>query len=161
MRHAKPSAAGDALTALILETFRLNGRLLTSGDRLIAPLGLTSARWQVLGAIHYAEAPQPVSWLARSMGLNRQGVQRVVNELEIEGLLAFRPNPNHRRAHLVVLTRKGKSAYAAAERRQIPWVNNLAKNLTTAEINRALRLMVAVRQHLELEMTPVAPGAGA
>ena len=80
------SSDGEILTGLVLEIFRLNGRLLTAGDRLIADVGLTSARWQVLGAIHYADEPQTVSWLARSMGLTRQAVQRIVNELEVAGL---------------------------------------------------------------------------
>jgi DNA-binding MarR family transcriptional regulator len=150
------SAAGMALTNLILEVFRLNGRLLVSGDRLIAGLGLTSARWQVLGAIHLAEAPQPVSWLARSMGLNRQGVQRVVNELETQGLVEFKPNPHHRRAHLVVLTKKGKSAYSAAERRQIPWVNALAKGLRVDDVNNATKLLALARQRLGVEINATA-----
>ena len=47
-----------AVTALILETFRLNGRLLAAGDALVESLDLTSARWQVLGAI--ATAPIPL-----------------------------------------------------------------------------------------------------
>ena len=42
---------GGAVTQLILDVFRLNGRLLIAGDRLVGELGLTSARWQVLGAI--------------------------------------------------------------------------------------------------------------
>jgi MarR family len=79
-----PAAAGDALTGLILETFRFNGRLLVAGDRLVADLGLTSARWQVMGAIALSPQPEPVARLARSMGLNRQGVQRIVNELAAE-----------------------------------------------------------------------------
>jgi hypothetical protein len=41
------------ITDLILETFRLNGELLTAGDRLVADLSLTSARWQVLGAVDF------------------------------------------------------------------------------------------------------------
>lgn len=152
MTHNKPSGPGTALTRLILEVFRFNGRLLVAGDRLIAPLGLTSARWQVLGAVHLAQAAQPVAWLARSMGLNRQGVQRIVNELEAEGLVEFRPNPHHRRAHLLVLTKKGHAAYAAAERLQIPWVNALAKELRADDINRATELMAMVRERLEAEI---------
>ena len=152
MIEGKHSAAGTGLTELILEVFRLNGRLLVTSDRLIAELGLTSARWQVLGAVHLAQAPQPVAWLARSMGLNRQGVQRVVNELEAEGFVKFRPNPHHRRAHLVVLTKKGEAAYAAADRRQIPWVNALARGLRVDDINRATAVIAAVRQRLEVEI---------
>jgi hypothetical protein len=57
-----------AMTELILETFRLNGRLLAAGDALVADVGLTSARWQVLGAIALAPVPQPVAHIARNMG---------------------------------------------------------------------------------------------
>ena len=80
---AKPrrTPAGAALTDLIMDVFRLNSRLLTSGDRLVTHLGLTSARWQVLGAIAAAERPQPVSWLARDLAANRQNVQRIVDDL--------------------------------------------------------------------------------
>ena len=51
MRTTKRTQAGEALTNLILDLFRLNSLLLTEGDRLVAGLGLTSARWQILGAI--------------------------------------------------------------------------------------------------------------
>src|SRR5215210_6586367 len=63
-----------AITELILETFRLNGRLLAAGDALVRDLGLTSARWQVLGAVAMSPVPLPVSHIARNMGLSRQGV---------------------------------------------------------------------------------------
>jgi DNA-binding MarR family transcriptional regulator len=139
----------DAITDLILEVFRLNGRLLTAGDRLVAGLGLTSARWQVLGAIAYSGSPQPVAWLARSMGLNRQGVQRIVNELHHEGFVGFKTNPNHRRAHFVVLTSRGKSAFVAANRLQKPWVNDLAEGLTPKDVATALRITRTLRERLE------------
>src|ERR1700754_4233675 len=118
MRSNRHTPAGQALTDLILSVFRLNGRLLVAGDRLVAGLDLTSARWQVLGAIALAEQPQPVAWLARNMGLNRQGVQRIVNDMRDDGLLEIEPNPHHRRAHLVVLTRQGKAAFEAATKLQ-------------------------------------------
>jgi DNA-binding MarR family transcriptional regulator len=137
------------MTEIVLEAFRLNGRLLAAGDRLVEPLGLSSARWQVLGAIHFAETPQPVAWLARSMGLSRQGVQRIANELEKEGLVAFEPNPHHRRANLVVLTEQGREVYQAAERRQIEWVNALSRDFTVDDIQCALKVMTAMRSRLE------------
>ena len=152
MSRTKPTTAGAALTELILEVFRLNGRLLVAGDRLVGPLGLTSARWQVLGAIAYAATPQPVSWLARSMGLNRQGVQRLVNEMSADGMVELRPNPHHRRAHLVVLTKRGREAYEAAARLQAPWGNALAKGLGSGEIAAALRVMSMLRQRLEEDL---------
>src|SRR6202140_4934770 len=125
MKKAKRTPPGEALTDLVLDLFRLDSLLLTAGDRLVAPLGLTSARWQILGAIVTAERPQPVAWLARDMGANRQNVQRIINDLHKEGLVAFETNPHHRRAQLVVLTDKGKRAFEAAMELQAPWVNGL------------------------------------
>lgn len=139
------------MTELILEVFRLNGRLLVAGDRLVADLGLTSARWQILGAIALSDRPQPVAWLARSMGLNRQGVQRIVNELQKEGLVTFKLNPNHRRAHFVVLTGRGKSTFDETERLQAPWVNSLAKGLSIKDIATAKQVADALRERLEKE----------
>src|SRR4051794_25346969 len=116
MRHLKRTPPGEALSTLMLDLFRVNSLLLTAGDRLVAPLGLTSARWQTLGAIVAAERPQPVAWLARDLGANRQNVQRIVNDLEREGLVVFEANPHHRRAQLVVLTDKGRQTYGSAMR---------------------------------------------
>jgi DNA-binding MarR family transcriptional regulator len=152
MSDTTRTPAGEAVTDLILDVFRLNGRLLVAGDRLVAGLGLTSARWQVLGAIALSDHPQPVAWLARSMGLNRQGVQRIVNELHKDGIVEFTRNPHHRRAHLVVLTKLGKSAFGEAERLQGPWVNGLAKGLSMKDIATARRVVASLRERLEEEI---------
>jgi DNA-binding MarR family transcriptional regulator len=149
MRALKRSPAGDALTNLMLDLFRINSLILTAGDRLVARLGLTSARWQILGAIVAAARPQPVAWLARDLGANRQNVQRIINDLHKEGLVAFAPNPHHRRAQLVVLTDKGKQAFDAAMRLQAPWVGNLAEGLSIKDIETMRRVIIALRQKLE------------
>ena len=149
MPKSRHTPAGVAMTDLVLEAFRLNGRLLASGDKLVEPLGLSSARWQVMGAIHFSETPQPVAWLARSMGLSRQGVQRIANELQKEGLVSFEPNPHHRRASLVVLTQKGQEAYDAADQRQIKWVNSLSEDFDLNDLQCALKVITAMRVKLE------------
>lgn len=149
MRKAIRTPAGDALTDLVLDLFRLNSLVLTAGDRLVARLGLTSARWQVLGAMVAADRPQPVAWLARDMGANRQNVQRIVNDLYDEGLIAFKPNPHHRRAQLVVLTEKGQQAFDAAMRLQAPWINALSEGLSVKDIQTVHRVIVALREKLE------------
>jgi DNA-binding MarR family transcriptional regulator len=133
----------------MLDLFRLNSLLLTAGDRLVAPLGLTSARWQILGAIVAADRPQPVAWLARNLGANRQNVQRIINDLHGEGLVAFDANPHHRRAQLVVLTDKGGQTYDAAMRLQAPWINNLSDGLLVKDIETVQRVITALRTKLE------------
>ncbi|UQD72796.1 MarR family transcriptional regulator [Bradyrhizobium japonicum] len=149
MNKTKRNPAGEALTGLILDLFRANSLLLTAGDRLVTSLGLTSARWQILGAIADAERPEPVAWLARNLGANRQNVQRIVNDLARDGLVVFETNPHHRRAQLVVLTDKGRQIYDAAGRLQVPWVNGLSDGLSVKEIEIAHRVIGALRDRLE------------
>ncbi|SFI49698.1 MarR family winged helix-turn-helix transcriptional regulator [Bradyrhizobium sp. cf659] len=149
MSKTKRTPAGEALTGLILDLFRANSLLLTAGDRLVTSLGLTSARWQILGAIVDAERPEPVAWIARNLGANRQNVQRIVNDLERDGLVVFEVNPHHRRAQLVVLTEKGRQIYDAAGRLQVPWVNGLSDGLSVKEVEIAHRVLNALRDRLE------------
>jgi DNA-binding MarR family transcriptional regulator len=149
MREVGRTRSGEALSNLMLDLFRVNSLLLTSGDRLVVPLGLTSARWQILGAIVNAERPQPVAWLARNLGANRQNVQRIVNDLHKDELIAFETNPHHRRAQLIVLTDKGRKTFEAAMRLQAPWINGLADDLEIEEIDTVRRVMAALRNKLE------------
>ena len=141
-----------AVTALILDVFKLNGRLLVAGDRLVAELGLTSARWQVLGAIAYAERPESVAWHARTMGVHRQGIQRIVNELEKEGIVEFQPNPHHKRAHLVLLTSKGQKLFEAALALQIPWANIISRDLDLKDIATTKGVIEHLKSRLEQEI---------
>lgn len=149
MSNDQWTEAGEAMTALILDVFRLNGRLLLAGDRLVAELGLTSARWQVLGAIAYAERPESVAWHARTMGVHRQGVQRLVNELKKDGIVDFQPNPHHKRAHLVVLTSKGQELFQAAMALQVPWVDGLSEGLSLRDIKTTQKVVVHLKTRLE------------
>jgi DNA-binding MarR family transcriptional regulator len=149
MKRSKRTPAGEILTDLMLDIFRFTSAVLTAGDRLVAPLGLTSARWQILGAIVAAERPQPVAWLARDLGANRQNVQRIVNDLHDDGHVVFETNPHHRRAQLVVLTDKGRAAFEAAMERQAPWINALSDGLSAKDLEAVRRVITVMRAKLE------------
>ena len=104
-----------AVTQLALAVFRLNGVLLHWGDQLVAPLGLTSARWQMLGAIQLAGSPQTAPQIADAMGVSRQGAQKQLNLLLEQGLVEAQANPAHRRSALYVLTAEGMALYQRAD----------------------------------------------
>ena len=107
----------DALTRLVLGIFRTNGELLAAGDALTEPLGLSSARFQVLGAVALSAEPLTVPGVARAMGLTRQGVQKQVDQLVEQRLMLLAENPAHRRSPYVRLTPTGRQAFARANRR--------------------------------------------
>ena len=96
------------LSDLALTTFRLNGQVLALAEDLARPVGLTAARWQVLGAV--LSEPLPVSAIAREMGMARQSVQRIADILVDSGLAEYLDNPSHRRAKLLVPTDEGLAA---------------------------------------------------
>ena len=153
MLQSKAAGLRKAVTELILEVFRVNGRLLAAGDALVGDIGLTSARWQVLGAAAMSPVPQPVAHLARSMGLARQSVQRLVDEMMTDGLVRYAPNPHHRRAKLVLLTDRGEKAYRAAMDRQALWADELAAGLNSEAILSATDVLRGIRGRIDSDNT--------
>jgi DNA-binding MarR family transcriptional regulator len=149
MGRPERTPTGEAATELILSTFRANGLLLEAGDLLSADEGLTSSRWQVLGAIVLAERPLTVPQIARRMGLTRQSVHATVDRLVRDGLLELAPNADHRRSALVRLTRRGITTYEAIDARQVAWVNRLARGIARSEIDTAVRILEEISRRLE------------
>lgn len=142
------SKRDETVVALILSVFRLNGQLIDAGNRLVLDIGLTSAWWQVLGALDLSPVPLPVAHIARNMGLSRQSVQRVADLLADKGLVQFEPNPHHQRAKLIVLTPRGRAAAKSAEERQRPWARDITAGLSLERISTALEVLTNMNKHL-------------
>jgi DNA-binding MarR family transcriptional regulator len=133
---------------LVLSVFRLNGQLIDAGNRLVLDIGLTSAWWQVLGALDLSPVPLPVAHIARNLSLARQSVQRVADLLADKGLVQFEVNPHHQRAKLVVLTQRGRAAAKSAEERQRPWAREMTAGLSLERISTALEVLTHMNKHL-------------
>lgn len=127
--------------ALALAVFAANGRLVSAGNELVAPLGLTSAWWQVLAALRYSPVPLPAASIARNMGLTRQAVQRIIDLLAERGLIAFEDNPHHQRAKLVVLTPTGTATVTGAEQAVAPFDQAIADRVGAERIRDAIRIL--------------------
>ncbi len=149
MQGERRTSEGETATEVVLATFRANGLLLAAGDELAGTQGLTSARWQVLGAITLADRPLSVPQIARRMGLTRQSVHVTVNRLVDEGLLERAPNADHRRSPLVRLTEDGTVKYAAIDARQAGWVNRLAGGIGRARLETTARVLDELCRRLE------------
>jgi DNA-binding MarR family transcriptional regulator len=151
MRRQNPhhTEAGAMLTDVILRIFGLNGALLSAGDQMARQVGLTSAKWQVLGAVELAERPLAVPQIARRMGLARQSVHATVRSLVQLGLLRMVANADHRRSALVTSTPDGQQAYRALQVRQAAWVNALASDLSEAELRSTKALLNLIEERLE------------
>lgn len=141
MDNKQLSTKATILQDLPLEVFRLSSRLSASGDRLVKSLDLTSSRGQVLGTIASLKEPQPVSWIARNLGVSRQNIQRIVNDLLQKGYVELKTNPHHTRAKLVAMTNTGWAAFEQALKLSTPWMNYIAENLSEEDIQTTLKVL--------------------
>lgn len=126
---------------LVLSVFRLNGLLIAEGDTMTEKLGLTSARWKVIGVIALSNAGLTVPGIARVLGQSRQAVQRLTDVMVEDGLVSYEANPKHKRSVLVLLTDTGKDAYNQLRDVQDPWAIRNTEDIPIEELDTALRLV--------------------
>lgn len=126
---------------LVLSLFRLNGLLVAEGDRMAEALGLTSARWKVIGVVALAHSGVTVPGIARALGQSRQAVQRITDVMEKDGLLSYEDNPEHKRSVLVCLTEAGQDVYTALRAVQDPWAIDSTDDVPGDELETGLQLV--------------------
>lgn len=129
------------ISATVVALFHANGKMLEWGDAFTAPFGLTSARWQILGAIALAGQKQTAPQIAEQMGITRQGVQKQLNLLIEDGLIEKLPNPAHLRSPHYRLTEKGSALF---ERVDLAWhvhATSTGEALTAQDLETTLRTL--------------------
>ncbi|HXH83590.1 MAG TPA: MarR family transcriptional regulator, partial [Candidatus Tectomicrobia bacterium] len=77
--------------------------------------------------------------------LARQSVQRVADLLARDQLLAYEPNPRHRRAKLARLTPAGAKVLRRIQRAQRQWADEHGGRIGVADLEQAVRLLRRVR----------------
>ncbi len=119
--------------------FRLIRQLESSLPRLVQ-LPVSQGRMALLRSLALL-GPRNLSALARERGVSRQGVQRLADALEAEGLASSMPDPRNGRAKRLALTEQGVRTYrefALAEAREL---NALSAGLSAADLRAATRVL--------------------
>lgn len=102
--------------------FDANRLLRDASERISARTGQTHSRRMVLQA---AGDRATVPDIARKLGLQRQSVQRVADELVRDGLARYEENPRHRRSPLLATTAAGKTTLATIQSAHRAWVEEI------------------------------------
>ncbi|MEX0739455.1 MAG: MarR family transcriptional regulator [Pseudohongiella sp.] len=134
---------------LVRSIFRVNGLLLADGDRMAEGVGLTSARWKVIGVVALTSAGVTVPGIARALGQSRQAVQRITDVMQTDGLVRYEINPRHKRSSLVQLTDLGQQVYNELRSVQDPWAISHTEETSVEELETALRLMQRLINKME------------
>lgn len=136
----------DPFTATILAIFRANGQLLRWGDQFAHPFALTSARWQMLGALAGSPLPLTAPQIANQMGVSRQGALKQLNLLVDEGFVARRPNPCHKRSPLYQLSESGLTVYRRIDADWQRHAEQMRAYFDPDALNAALLVLERVRE---------------
>jgi DNA-binding MarR family transcriptional regulator len=91
---------------LAADLFEVSGAMRRDGEAIARRIGQTQARWQVMWIA--AGGTFTVPTIARRLGVTRQNVQRIANDLVSNRLATFETNPDHRRSQILRLTPHGR-----------------------------------------------------
>jgi DNA-binding MarR family transcriptional regulator len=96
---------------------RANQLVSTAVDRALRPLNLTFARYEVLMLLSFSSrGALPVTKVGERLMVHPTGITRLVDKLELEGLVRRQPNPSDRRGTLAHITPTGRRLATRASR---------------------------------------------
>lgn len=137
----------DEMALLVADVFEAAGALRRLGEHTAQLEGLTQARWQVLSVV--SETALTVPQAARRLGVSRQNVQRVANDLVTFGHAVYTANPDHRGSPLLTLTSQGQEALAHVTARASAVHRKLFAALPEQEISRTRSLLRLLMEELD------------
>jgi DNA-binding MarR family transcriptional regulator len=139
-RNQAVDRKAEAITALMLEVAQCFFRIRALGQKT----GLITT-WGG-GAFGFLRSlavlgPLTVPQIAQMRPTSRQRMQRLADELAVEGLVKFIDNPKHRRSKLVQLTRKGEAHYRELNARLLSIASSMGTALTESEIRTTTEIV--------------------
>jgi DNA-binding MarR family transcriptional regulator len=139
-------AEAEAFSLLAADVFELAGALRRHGEHLAGRVGQTQARWQLLSVV--SDDGRTVPQAARRLGVSRQAVQRLADELDADGLVRYVANPHHRRSRLLQLTPSGRQTLEGITAAARDWQATVTRELESATIEQTRRNVRSILQRI-------------
>jgi DNA-binding MarR family transcriptional regulator len=140
------------LVGLSDELIRLNGRLKSLFADARRGAGLGDSEMSVLNAVVEADNAPTVPQIGRSFGQPRQLVQRAANSLIGAGLIETAPNPDHKRAVLLIATPSGIALKREIDARADAKADAMAQGIDSKAVRAATVALSAIRRELEAHL---------
>ena len=122
--------------------------------RLRDRFGISLARFDYLAQLDRARGGMKMSELSRLLMVTGGNVTGLTDELAREGLVSREASPGDRRAWIVRLTPKGKSAFAAMAEEHERWIRELFAGLDANEVAQLHAQLGTLRVHLLETLRP-------
>ena len=140
----------NPLIRLIDEVARFGGRVQSLFEDVHSETGLKTMENLVLNAIVEADFTPTVPQIGRSLGHPRQVIQRTVNDLVDAGFVEKLPNPDHKRAPLLGVTKKGSKLKEWSDTQALAVANAFLGNVDPCFCEKLALELKEVRKAIEV-----------
>lgn len=131
----RPDKTPDPISLIVAEIFHLSHLFRRWGEIVAKQIGETQSRWQVLSAASTDD--KSVAQIARRLGVTRQNVQRVADELVQDKLARWSENFAHKKSPILQLTSSGRRKFDELTRIASKHHKELAEGLASRDIETA------------------------
>lgn len=138
----------ESLDSFTFEVALLFFRMRTAATQYLGRGEHSSGHRSILKRLG-AEGPQTVPAMARVRSVSRQHVQKLVDGLKADGLVAAMPNPKHKRSVLIALTRLGESYLQELRKRETELWQFLGRDLEPERVDDATEVARTLRERFE------------
>lgn len=139
---------GQVLHDLFKEVFALHSALSKIMDRVHEKAGFSTSQKKILQRLNHL-GPVTVPDIAASLGVSRQFVQTVCNDLLMLGFLKFKDNPRHKRSKIVSPTDQGLAAFRNAQQKENKIIEAAFSDIETHRIKDAHELLQYIRKRVQ------------
>jgi DNA-binding MarR family transcriptional regulator len=139
---------GESLHDLFKEVFALQTMLARVMDKVHEQAGLSTPQRRVIQLLNRLGAAT-VPDMAFELGVSRQSVQVICNDLFSRNLIEFTDNPRHKRSKLVILTEPGHHAFQQAQQKEYQVIEQLFQGIEIEKVAETCRMLARIRKTME------------
>ena len=141
-------ATGQEIHDLFREVFQLQATLSAIIDQVHERAGLSTSQNKIIRALSQI-GPATVPDIAAALGVTRQFVQTVCNDLCARGYIIFLDNPRHKRSRLVELTEPGRIAFQQARQNENRIIEEALPAVHPGKAKEAGELLALIRNAVQ------------
>lgn len=114
---------------------RVRAELFAAIDQELAPFGVTSAQYAIMGSLVHQFADS-ASGLCKVMAYDPGAMTRMVDRLEAKGLIRRVRHPRDRRAANLELTEEGRAVFPRMRAKAVGVLNRFLRGFTRSEVRQ-------------------------
>lgn len=141
----------ELVSSIVAEVYHLSNLFRRWGEIVAGTIGETQSRWQVLSAA--SDGDKTVAQISRRLGVTRQNVQRVADDLVSGKLAQMVRNPAHRSSPLVQLTPAGRRKFDQLTRVASKFNAQLAEGLDLNDLRSTQIVLTKLRGQTDRDVT--------